>query len=310
VTSPITESKPDAGGVIQLEHVRCAVCGADDTRFRHHKFGLDVVQCNQCGLVYANPRLPKPALMTRYSDTYFWNEYLPDQGVGRDGQVDLDLIGKKHAPLLRLFETYHPPPGDLLEIGAAAGLFLKSAERAGWRVKGIEPMAPAVAFARDRLGLDVIHGTLEEAGLAPASFDAVVMFDTIEHVPNPVDVLASAHSLLRQRGLLVLTTPNWEALSRHALGEQWAVISAAEHLYLFSEATLTAALRKAGFSWIHYHRDMASLPVQTMNANYTHRVGSLRHRAYREFVRVLGPFVFQQIQERGLADQLVCVARA
>jgi SAM-dependent methyltransferase len=195
VNSPITESKPDAGGVIQLEHVRCAVCGADDTRFRHHKFGLDVVQCSRCGLVYANPRLPKPALMTRYSDTYFWDEYLPDQGVGRDGNVDLDLVWKKHEPLLRLFETYHPPPGDLLEIGAAAGLFMKSAERAGWQVKGIEPMAPAVAFARDRLGLDVIHGTLEEAGLAPASFDAVVMFDTIEHVPNPVDVLASAHRL-------------------------------------------------------------------------------------------------------------------
>ena len=31
-----------------------------------------------------------------------------------------------------------------------------------------------------------------------------------------------------------------------------------------------------------------------MNANYTHRVGSLRHRAYREFVRVFGPFVFRR----------------
>ena len=107
-----------------------------------------------------------------------------------------------------------------------------------------------------------------------------------------------------------MTTPNWEAFTRHALGEQWAVISAAEHLYLFSEATLTAALKKAGFSWIHYHRDVAAQPVQAMNANYTHRPGSLRHRAYREFVRVAGPFVFNEIQKRGLADQLVCVARA
>ena len=88
------------------------------------------------------------------------------------------------------------------------------------------------------------------------------------------------------------------------------MISAAEHLYLFSEATLTAALRKAGFSWIHYHRDTAAQAVQAMNPNYTHRPGSRRHLAYREFVRLAGPFVFNAIQKRGLADQLVCVARA
>jgi SAM-dependent methyltransferase len=310
VNSPTTESGSETGGVIQLEHVSCALCGADETRFRHHKFGLDVVQCTRCGLVYANPRLPKLALMTRYSEHYFRDEYLPAQGVARDGTFDLDAVAAKFGPLLRLFETYHPPPGDLLEIGAAAGLFMKAAQRAGWRVKGVEPMAPAVAFARDRLGLDVVQATLEEAGLKPGSFDAIVMLDTIEHVPNPVDVLTRVRVLLRQRGLLVLTTPNWEALSRHALGEQWAVISAAEHLYLFSEATLTATLKKAGFSWIHYQREVGGLPIQTMNADYTHAPGSARHRMYREFVRVVGPLVFHSVQRRGLADQLVCIARA
>ena len=309
MSSQTTESGSD-GGVLQLEHVSCVLCGVDDTRFRHHKFGLDVVQCKRCGLVYANPRLPKPALMTRYSEKYFWDEYMAGLGVGRDGYVDVDRFFRIHAPLLRLFQMYHPPPGDLLEIGASAGLFMKSAERVGWRTKGVEPMAPAAAFARERLGLDVFEGTLDEAQLPPASFDGVVMFDTIEHVPDPVAVLTSAHQLLRERGLLVLTTPNWEAFTRHALGEQWAVISAAEHLYLFSEATLTAALRKAGFSWIHFHRDLAAGPVQAMNPNYTHQLGSLRHRAYREFVRLVGPFVFNKIQQRGLADQLVCVARA
>jgi SAM-dependent methyltransferase len=309
MNSPTTESGSESG-VIELEHVTCVLCGVDDTRFRHHKFGLDVVQCRRCGLVYANPRLPKPALMTRYSETYFWDEYMAGLGVGRDGHVDVERFASIHAPLLHLFQIYHPPPGDLLEIGASAGLFMKSAERAGWRTKGIEPMDPAAAFARERLGLDVMTGTLEDAALAPDSFDAAVMLDTIEHLPNPVAVLTQLHDLLRQRGLLIVTTPNWEAFTRHALGEQWAVISAAEHLYLFSEATLTAALRKAGFSWIHYHRDTASQPVQAMNPNYTHRPGSRRHLAYREFVRLAGPFVFNAIQKRGLADQLVCVARA
>ncbi len=268
---------------VNLERVACALCGADDTRLRHHKFNLDVVQCNRCRLVYTNPRLAKSELFTRYSENYFWDEYMRGLEIGRDGHVDLDRFAVHHRPLLHFFDMYHPPPGRLVEVGAAAGLFMKSAERAG---------------------------SLEDASFEDASFDAAVMFETIEHLQDPIGVLRGIRRLLRQRGLLVMTTPNWEAFSRHALGPQWAIISPAEHLYYFSEATLTAALKQAGFSWIHYHRDFASRAVETMNADYTHAPGSLRHRLYQTFVRTIGPGVFRSIQKRGLADQLVCVARA
>jgi len=295
---------------VNLERVACALCGADDTRLRHHKFNLDVVQCNRCRLVYTNPRLAKSELFTRYSENYFWDEYMRGLEIGRDGHVDLDRFAVHHRPLLHFFDMYHPPPGRLVEVGAAAGLFMKSAERAGWDVHGVEPLPAAAAFARERLGLDVVRGTLEDASFEDASFDAAVMFETIEHLQDPIGVLRGIRRLLRQRGLLVMTTPNWEAFSRHALGPQWAIISPAEHLYYFSEATLTAALKQAGFSWIHYHRDFASRAVETMNADYTHAPGSLRHRLYQTFVRTIGPGVFRSIQKRGLADQLVCVARA
>jgi 2-polyprenyl-3-methyl-5-hydroxy-6-metoxy-1,4-benzoquinol methylase len=295
---------------VSLSPVRCALCGADDTRVRFHKFNLDVVQCTRCRLVYTNPRLPREHLWTRYSDEYFWGEYLPNHGIGRDGRVDLDRFANHHAPLLSLYQMYHPPPGSLIDVGAAAGLFMKSAERAGWTVKGLEPMAAAAAFARERLGLDVVQATVEQAPFEPASFDAAAMLETIEHVEDPVAVLSGIRRLLRQRGLLVLTTPNWEAFSRHALGAEWAIISPAEHLYYFSEATLTAMLKKAGFSWVHYHRDLAAGPIETMNADYTHAPGSARQRLYSAFVRVLGPYAYREIQRRGLVDQLVCIARA
>jgi 2-polyprenyl-3-methyl-5-hydroxy-6-metoxy-1,4-benzoquinol methylase len=293
-----------------LEHVPCALCGADETRPRHHKFDLTVVQCNRCRLVYTNPRLPKEHLWTRYSEDYFWDEYMRALEIGRDGHVDLDRFVVHHGPLLNLFQIYHPPPGRLLEVGAAAGLFMKSAEHAGWTVTGLEPLPAPAAYARNRLGLDVLERTVEDAPFDEASFDAVACFETIEHVLDPLGMLRAIHRLMRPRGLLVLTTPNWEALSRHALGAQWAVLSPAEHLYYFSEGTLTPLLKRAGFSWVHYHRDFAPRAVETMNARYTHAPGSARQRMYSAFVRTLGPWLFREIQRRGLADQLVCVARA
>lgn len=295
---------------VPLEHVACALCGADDTRPRHFKFDLPVVQCKRCRLVYANPRLPKAQIWTRYSEDYFWDEYMKVLGVTRDAEVDVDKFVRHYGPLLHLYQIYHPPPGDLLEVGAGAGLFLKAAERAGWTVRGLEPLPAAAAFARDRLGLDVIAKTVEQAPFAEASFDAVAMFETIEHVLDPVGTLAAIRRLMRRGALLVLTTPNWEAFTRHALGRQWAVISPAEHLYYFSEATLTPMLKQAGFSWVHYHRDLAAGPIETMNPDYTHGKGNARHLLYSAFVRTVGPWVYRRIQKRGLADQLVCVARA
>ena len=295
---------------VALEHVPCALCGADDTRPRHHKFNLTVVQCNRCRLVYTNPRLPKAHLWTRYSEDYFWDEYMRGLEIGRDGQVDLDRFAVRNGPLLHLFQIYHPPPGRLLEVGAAAGLFMTSAQRAGWTVTGLEPLPAAAAYARGRLGLDVLEQTVEEAPFEAASFDGIACFETIEHVLDPLGTLRAIHRLLRPRGLLVLTTPNWEAFSRHALGAQWAVISPAEHIYYFAEGTLTPMLKRAGFSWVHYHRDFAPGPVEAMNTRYTHALGSARQRLYAAFVKTLGPWVVREIQRRGLADQLVCVARA
>jgi 2-polyprenyl-3-methyl-5-hydroxy-6-metoxy-1,4-benzoquinol methylase len=295
---------------VPLDRVPCALCGADDTRPRFSKFDLPIVQCNHCRLVYANPRLPKEQLWTRYTEDYFWNEYMRTLQIERDGPVDLDKFAIHHGPLLSLYQMYHPPPGRLLEVGAAAGLFMKSAQRAGWTVQGLEPLPAAAAFARERLGLDVVQDTIENAPYEAESFDAVALFETIEHVLDPLAMLRAIHRLMRPRGLLVLTTPNWEAFTRHALGEQWAVISPAEHVYYFSEATLTAMLKRAGFTWVHYHRDIAPRALETMFADYTHAPGSARHLLYSAFVKTIGPLVFHEIQRRGLADQLVCVARA
>src|SRR5690606_2387907 len=96
----------------------------------------------------------------------------------------------------------------MLEVGCAAGFFLKVASEENWCVTGVEIMEPAVAYARQSLGLDVRAGTLADVDLPPAGYDVVVMIETVEHLLDPAQTVRQAFHLLRPGGAMLVTVPN------------------------------------------------------------------------------------------------------
>lgn len=286
----------------------CPVCDGTSSRPRYFKFGLPLVECLGCGLVYANPRLTPEEIWKRYSPDYFWNEYLPALGV-KDGHVDLEYFDGRHSAMLQLIARQRPNCGRMVEVGAGGGFFLKAAERAGWTVAGIEISSEGVEFATSRLALDVRRESAEELNCPAASFDVAVMFDVIEHLLDPVAALQRVRRALRPGGLLVMSTPNLDAVTRLALGSDWAVLSPAEHLYNFSEKTLGLLLRRAGFDGINFERHYQGLGVyETMNPRYTHAPASLRNKIYSALVSTVGPLTYRQVQALGGADALLATA--
>ena len=151
----------------------------------------------------------------------------------------------------------------------------------------------------------------EEMPFEPGSFDAAGMFEVIEHLRDPMAVLRAARRAVRPGGVLVLSTPNLSSVSRWVLGKQWAVLSPAEHLYYFTEVTLSAALIKAGFARVEFVREFEPwLLYETMNVRYTHAPESFRARVYRSLVFRYGPERYREIQRRGYGDTLLAVAVA
>ena len=72
------------------------------------------------------------------------------------------------------------------------------------------PPSPAIArHAIDHFGFENVHiGTLDTAELEKGSFDLITMWDVVEHVPEPRDLLEQARELLKPGGLLVIETQN------------------------------------------------------------------------------------------------------
>jgi SAM-dependent methyltransferase len=295
---------------MSLEVVHCLICGASAKAPVCQKFNLDIIRCKRCGFVYANPRLTKDDLWTRYSSAYFWDEYLPSYGV-HDGQFDLRDFDIRYHAMLEMVAARVPPPGNLLEIGAGAGFFLKAAERAGWKVSGTEILEAGIDFARSRLGLEITHEAAEQLGAPDRSADVVAMFEVIEHLLDPRVVLRRVRSVLRPGGLVVLSTPNFNSLSRRALGSGWAVLSPAEHVYYFTKGSLRQLLTQAGFSDVEFIRRHGGQGLfETMNPRHTHTPEKTRTAVYRSFVERLGPALVGCVQSWGLGDTLFCFARS
>ena len=230
----------------------CAVCG--DPAATHPvvfwKFNTPVVRCPNCGLLYANPRWKAAHLFGRYTPDY-WARYAAEvRATARDPARQAWWRS-----CLRVLAAGQAP-GRLLDIGCATGEFLTLAREAGWAVSGLETAPEAAAAARAG-GLPVHTGPLAAAPWEPGSFDAVTLWDVIEHLQDPRAALTQVARLLRPGGILLLTTPNIRSLSYAALGYHWNVVGPNDHLYYFAPRTLARLLHETGFA---IHRMETTLP--------------------------------------------------
>jgi len=181
-----------------------------------------------------------------YGEAYFHSERSAEVGYA-DYAADRDAITRTADRRLAALERHAPLRGRLLDVGCALGFFMLAAQQRGWQVEGCDISAHAAAFAREELGLPARAGTLEEMAYEPSSFDAITMWDVIEHVIDPVAELRLAASLLRPGGVLALSTPDVGSLpARLARGRWMGYKLAEEHLTYFDRSTITRAVEMAG----------------------------------------------------------------
>lgn len=290
----------------KLEQIPCNLCGANESEGLYRKGGLDIARCRQCGLVYANPRLTQSEIWKRYSPTYFWNEYMPAHNAP-NGEFAAEWHRQRARPILDYLKPYQKS-GSLLEVGCAAGFFLKIAEEDGWQTRGVEIMAPAVEYARTRLNLDVLQGTLDSASFADASFDVVVMIETIEHLLDPASELREAYRILRPDGAIWVATPNLNSVMLRVFGTDWSVLSPSEHLFYFTEKTLAQMLKQVGFRTVQFIWHFEGQPLlEIMNPYNTNHPRSWRSRVIKWSILTSGQWIAPLVVMGKRTDRLTAL---
>jgi len=208
-----------------------------------------MVECNGCGMLYANPVLRQEALAEAYKDASF------DSGVeSRLAAVTYRTILEPHLAAL-------PSRNSALDIGAGDGAFLEELLALGFQnVVGVEPSEAPIAAAKPSMRSYLKCGIFAPEQFAAESLDLITCFQVIEHVWDPVKIAADAHALLKPGGLFVIVAHDRRAFSARVMGTKSPIFDI-EHLQLFDRPTGTALLRTAGFRSIAIRSLLNRYPI-------------------------------------------------
>lgn len=110
------------------------------------------------------------------------------------------------------------PPGPVLDVGAGDGTLLDALHERGRDALGIE---------RHSTRPDVVDSEIDQAG---TDWAAIVMWHSLEHMPDPARTLALAAEHLAPGGVLILALPNAASLQARLFGDRWFALDLPRHL--------------------------------------------------------------------------------
>jgi len=233
-----------------LEKVACPLCKNKNFRKLYSDSYRRIVICDNCKLIYTNPRLKRKYLKHLYSKEYFQNTNSSHFGY-ENYLADEEKIVKTFSKRMKEIEhIVGKKSGRILDVGCATGFFLKAAQNRGWKTEGVEISNFAAKYAREHFGFKVYASDFLNLKIN-GKFDVITMWDVIEHFYDPAAALSFANKLLNKGGILVMSTPDVSSLPAKLTRDKWVGYKLSdEHLTYFSIYTIKKLLKKTGFTFV------------------------------------------------------------
>jgi SAM-dependent methyltransferase len=225
--------------------ILCPICG--DKKFEsipklksHY-----IVKCMSCGFVFSN-RIP-------------WQSELDDvyKNYNYESTTETAETLSKREDIARKLISIKPTL-NVLDVGCGNGAWLDAFRKFRCKTFGTEYNEHQMRVAKSK-GHIILEGGLFPQTHSGDKFDLIIFTEVIEHILNPLPVLNHLNSLLIDGGHIFITTPNFAAIERVALGEKWDMICYPEHLGYFTPKTLHLGLKNTGFTKVEMYTENISI---------------------------------------------------
>jgi SAM-dependent methyltransferase len=225
---------------------RCPWCGTALPPAERGVF--HVKHCPTCGVGVTRPRPSADDLAAAYGPAY-----RPPEGRFL-GLADA-LLRRTRSALARRIDAI-APPGRVLDIGAGDGTLLAALRARGREAVGLERAGRQAAP-------DIRDADIEDLD---GGWAAIVLWHSLEHLPEPARVLAAAAERLAPGGVLIVAVPNLDSIQARMFGERWLALDLPRHLVHLPAPALVDRLRTLGldvervshwrggqvaFGWLH-----------------------------------------------------------
>jgi SAM-dependent methyltransferase len=203
-------------------------------------------RCRACGYDFIHPPVPAERLLDCYR-----------RSAGEHWATDARVATSRRYDRKRDLLLQFAPGRRVLDFGCYDGGFLDYLGPEFDR-NGIEPSTSAAQRAAQR-DVRILGPTVESvdpAAIAP--FDAVIIFDVMEHLTDPVATLTALQKLLRPGGVMLIETGDTDAPAFHKYGPRYAYAAVVEHVGFFNRSSLAEAARHTGLELPHFERSQHS----------------------------------------------------
>jgi len=238
-----------------LEKVKCPACGEDDSKHfqttktmmapQSESWNFD--QCNQCKMVYLNPRVP-----VSHIGDYYRVDYLPYRGGAAWGkysdlvdgdQVKVDL---KRVETIKKYATKDVK--SILDVGCGKPSFLSQVQR------DLKIDCTGIDFSdhgwssneSEYSNINLVVGEIEQIPKGK-KYDIITMWQYMEHDYHPHETLTKLLHHSHKDTRIIIEVPCIDSTTRKKYGANWAGYHSPRHTGLFTPDTMTTLMNRSGW---------------------------------------------------------------
>ena len=242
-----------------FEKVDCPICSSNEVLCSYEIDLFKYVSCKTCGTLYNSPQLNEKLIEKMYTEGEY-NNYVNNLTLKSDAIRKNITEQRKFNQVNSLFDK----PGDILDVGCGAGVFLSIAVDNGWGATGVEISTAGNRAAYEK-GVKIVNQSFDTVQLSE-KFECICFWGVLEHVKRPIDHIAKAVSLLKESGVIVFEAPSADSVLMKYVVENnfvpYRFIESARHLTFLSRNSINNICDTFGLKIEHIETN--GLDLQTI----------------------------------------------